>query len=34
MYSSVETAILHGIYSIPVLVEADVSDGLPMFEMV
>lgn len=34
MYSSVTTAIVHGICSIPVLVEADVSDGLPMFEMV
>ena len=34
MYSSVITAIVHGICSIPVLVEADVSDGMPMFEMV
>lgn len=34
MYSIVTTAILHGIDSLPVWVEADVSDGLPMFEMV
>lgn len=34
MYSIVSTAILHGIQSIPVNVEADVSDGMPMFEMV
>ena len=34
MYSIVTTAILHGIDSQPVLVEADVSDGLPIFEMV
>lgn len=34
LYSSVTTAIVHGICSIPVLVEADVSDGMPMFEMV
>lgn len=34
MYSIVTTAILHGIDSIPVQVEADVSDGLPIFEMV
>lgn len=34
MYSIVTTAILHGIDSLPVLVEADVSDGLPIFEMV
>lgn len=34
MYSSVTTAILHGIRSIPVLVEADISDGMPVFEMV
>ena len=34
LYSIVTTAILHGIDSQPVLVEADVSDGLPIFEMV
>lgn len=34
MYSIVSTAIIHGINSLPVQVEADVSDGLPMFEMV
>lgn len=34
MYSIVTTAIIHGICSIPVSVEADVSDGMPMFEMV
>ncbi len=34
LYSSVTTAIVHGICSIPVFVEADVSDGMPMFEMV
>ena len=34
MYSTVNTAILHGIESIPVQVEADVSDGMPLFEMV
>lgn len=34
MYSIVTTAILHGIDSLPVQVEADVSDGLPVFEMV
>ena len=34
MYSIVSTAIIHGISSIPVQVEADVSDGLPVFDMV
>lgn len=34
MYSIVSTAIIRGISSIPVQVEADVSDGLPMFDMV
>ena len=33
MYSIVSTAI-HGIQSVPISVEADVSDGLPVFEMV
>ena len=34
MYSIVSTAIIQGIRSVPVSVEADVSDGMPMFEMV
>ena len=34
MYSIVSTAIICGIHSIPIAVEADVSDGMPMFEMV
>lgn len=34
MYSIVSTAIIRGIQSLPVFVEADVSDGMPMFEMV
>ncbi len=34
MYSIVTTAILHGIDSLPVQVEADVSNGLPVFDMV
>lgn len=34
MYSIVSTAIISGIHSVPVQVEADVSDGMPMFEMV
>lgn len=34
MYSIVSTAIIQGIRSIPVFVEADVSDGMPLFEMV
>lgn len=34
MYSIVATAIVQGIKSVPVYVEADVSDGMPIFEMV
>lgn len=34
MYSTVTTAILHGINSILVQVESDVSNGMPLFEMV
>ena len=34
MYSIVSTAIIHGIQSVPISVEADVSDGMPVFEMV
>ena len=34
LYSIVSTAIVHGIDSIPVQVEADVSNGMPFFEMV
>lgn len=34
MYSIVSTAMIHGIQSVPVSVEADVSDGMPVFAMV
>ena len=34
MYSSVKTAALQGIDSINVSCEADVSDGLPVFDLV
>ena len=34
MYSIVSTAIVRGIESIPIRVEADVTDGMPVFEMV
>lgn len=34
LYSIVSTAIIRGIHSLPVQVEADVSDGMPVFEMV
>jgi len=34
LYSIVKTAIVQGIKSVPVYVEADVSDGMPIFEMV
>lgn len=34
LYSIVSTAIIRGIDSMPVQVEADVSDGMPVFEMV
>lgn len=34
MYSIITTAIIQGIRSVPVYVEADVSDGMPIFEMV
>lgn len=34
MYRVVKTAIVCGIESVPVRVEADVSDGMPIFEMV
>jgi magnesium chelatase family protein len=34
LYSIVSTAIVSGIRSIPVFIEADVSDGMPVFEMV
>lgn len=34
MYCMVQTAVLMGMQSIPVRVEADVSDGMPVFEMV
>ena len=34
LYSRVATATIRGIQSVPVCVEADVSDGMPVFEMV
>ena len=34
MYSRIKTAALYGIASIPVLVEVDMSPGLPVFDMV
>ena len=34
MYSVVSTAIVRGIESLEVFVEADVSDGMPLFDMV
>lgn len=34
LYSIVTTSILQGIRSVPVYIEADVSDGMPVFEMV
>ena len=34
MYSEVQTAAIYGIDSVPIRVEADVSDGLPTFQMV
>ncbi len=34
MYSVITTAINHGIQAIPIRVEADISEGLPCFEMV
>ncbi len=34
MYSVITTAVSHGLSAVPVKVEADVSDGLPCFEMV
>ncbi len=34
MYSIINTAIIKGIDSIPIHVESDISNGLPMFEMV
>lgn len=34
MYSTILTAVLKGICTIPVTVEVDISDGMPIFEMV
>ncbi len=34
MYSMITTAIHHGLTAVPVRVEADISEGLPGFEMV
>lgn len=33
-FSSVKSAVLQGLFAVPVFVEADVSNGLPMFHMV
>ena len=34
MYNIINTSIIKGIESLPVFVEADISNGLPMFDMV
>lgn len=34
MYSIIKTSILQGISTIPISVEIDISDGMPMFDMV
>ena len=34
MYSSIKTALLDGIKTVPVTVEVDINTGLPMFDMV
>ena len=34
MYSTVMTSIVEGINTLPIFVEADISDGMPMFDMV
>ncbi|MEE1028102.1 MAG: YifB family Mg chelatase-like AAA ATPase, partial [Agathobacter sp.] len=34
MYSSIKTALLDGINTVPVIVEVDINTGLPMFDMV
>ena len=34
MYSTVQTAILDGIKTMPITVEVDISEGMPMFDMV
>lgn len=34
MYSTIQTAMLSGIRTIPVTVEVDISSGMPMFDMV
>ena len=34
MYSEVQSAAIYGIDGLPIRVEADVSDGMPMFQMV
>lgn len=34
MYSSIKTALLDGIHSIPITVEVDINTGLPIFDMV
>ena len=34
MYSVISTAVINGIDGVPVSVEADISEGMPLFEMV
>lgn len=34
MYSTIQTALLDGIHTIPVSVEVDIRNGMPMFDMV
>ncbi len=34
MYSTVKTAVLEGIHTLPIQVEVDLSHGMPLFEMV
>ena len=34
MYSTIKTAVLEGISALPIQVEADISTGMPMFDMV
>ena len=34
LYSVISTAVINGIDGVPVSVEADISEGMPLFEMV
>lgn len=34
MYSTVKTSVLEGIHTIPVQVEVDINDGMPVFDMI